>query len=97
VQGALTKLKCFERLCQLTNTYDDVIDFLEHDRLLSHAEHQALKASNERIKDLFRSIENRCADERITMAHFTWTILPNESITLTIITSSSQKTFRFGE
>ena len=79
------KIKCISRLEKLSNSFA-LREFLVDRGFLSLEELQLATTEQEKAETMFLSIRRAVEDKRIDLAHFDWTLLPSEKISIRIVT-----------
>jgi len=93
------KIRCWNRLFDLTDCEADLVMFLQQEKLLTA--HQISELQNTLNTYAYcalivQHLETAVKEERLALLNYDWIILPNESIEITIITDTVRKDFTYG-
>lgn len=79
------------RLHQLTPAYEELLQFLTQELLLTKEELKAIRSSPEQPKLLQAKLASLSADRKLQLLEYEWTILPVERIRITLVTDRGHK------
>lgn len=75
----------------------DMADLLVRDGVISPKQMEEIKTSNVKTELLFRAVELAAKDGKIDLLDYEWQLLPTHRITITMVTASGIKEFKFEE
>ena len=87
--------ECLQRLFKLTTCYAEIVDFLFEEKLIDEATITALKAEHDKVDFLYRILKQHEKTEKISLLSFYWIILPDERISINIVTDRAVKDFNY--
>ena len=87
------EIECIERLHQLTPTYEELLQFLLQEFLLSREELNTIHASPEidRAKLLHAKLTVLSKERHLQLLEYEWTLLPVERIRITLVTATGHR------
>lgn len=85
------EIECLHRLHQLTPAYEELLQFLTQELLISKEELKAIRLSPEQAKMLQNKLATLSNDRKLQLLEYEWSILPVERIRITLVTDTSQK------
>ena len=87
------EIECLKRLQELSPVYEELIQFLTQELLLSKEELQVIKNSPERAKQFQTKLATLASERKLQLLEFEWTLLPVERIRITMVTDHGFKEF----
>lgn len=93
----LRKLRAMEIINAKSVHVLDMADLLAKDGVISSKQMEEIKTSNTKTELLFRAVELAAKDGKIDLLDYEWQLLPFQRITITIVTASGIKEFKFEE
>jgi|SRR5687768_3090305 len=87
------EIECLQRLHYLSTVYEELLQFLVEEFLLTKEQLQVIRSSPEQAKLLQAKLASLSKDRLIQLLEFEWTILPVERIKLTVVTDRGHKEF----
>jgi hypothetical protein len=85
------EVECLQRLHQLTPTYEELLQFLEQELLMTREELKAVRASPEQAKLLQARLALLSRDRKLQLLEYEWALLPVERIRITLVTNNTMK------
>lgn len=89
------KVDCLNRLFELTSSRDEMIDFLQEEKIIGINEVMLIKNETDKDRMIYNTIKKACKEDLILLASFDWVLLPDEKIKIQIITTRSNKNFTY--
>ena len=80
------KIDFLNRLFKLEHCYDDLIDSLLQEKIISQEQKNTLNLEVNRSQFLYIIIKEAQKEEKILLANFDWEILPIERLKITLVT-----------
>ena len=87
------EVECLKRLQVLSPVYDELIQFLVQDFLLSKEELKVIKNSPEQGKLLHAKLLALSEERKLQLLEFEWSILPVERIKVNVVTDRGFREF----
>ena len=89
------EVECLRRLNELTPVYEELLQFLKAESLLSSEQLKVIRLSPEidRAKLLQEELDHLAKDSKIQLLAYEWSILPTEVIRITVITDKTHREF----
>lgn len=87
------EIECLKCLQELTPVYDEIIQFLLQEYLLSKEELKVIKGSPDQGKLLQAKMALLVEERKLQLLEFEWSILPVERIKVTVVTDRGFKEF----
>jgi hypothetical protein len=87
------EIECLNRLQELTQQRDNILQFLLSENLIDSAKVAYVRQSPDSNKELQYSLKDLQTAQKLQLLEYEWTILPVENIRLYIITDRSQMEF----
>ena len=83
------KVKCMNRLFELLQCKNEIIEFLLKEKLVDVEEkdHIVLSHVSGHAGKLFSILDNAMKEDKVQLLDFEWSILPKETLSLTIVTN----------
>jgi hypothetical protein len=93
----IAKMDCLKILQEKTNEVDAMLRFLNEEKLISNEQYKTLYSPNtaQQYKDILIVLKNLSNDERIQLLEFEWVKLPQQKITVTIVTDKEKRDFTY--
>lgn len=85
------EVECLIRLNQFTPVYEELLEFLFKEYLITKDELNVIRNSPEKAKLMQAKLRSLSQDRRLQLLEFEWTILPVERIRITIVTDREHK------
>ena len=92
---ASREIECLKRLDELMATYDELLEFLCAEDMLSRLEAKAIRSSSEVPKVIHTKLAALSKSNRLQLLEYFWQVLPTELIKITIITDRAHKEFEW--
>jgi hypothetical protein len=89
-----TKITCIERYATLTGGYDDLVDFMLEEKLMTQSQIAEFKKETQKALYLWKLLVAEC-DNKIMLLDFEWSLLPIERLKITIVTDRTSRSFGF--
>ena len=93
MRNSKRETECIKRLQSLSPVYEELIQFLVQEYLLSSEELKVIKNSPEQGKLLQAKLALLSDERKLQLLEFEWTILPTERIRINIVTDRGFKEF----
>jgi len=90
---ASKEIECLVRLDELTPTYDGLLEFLQHEDMLTREEAKAIRSSSEMPKLIHTRLTTLSKTNKLQLLEYEWIVLPIERIKIVIITDRVSKEF----
>lgn len=87
------EVECLKRLQQLSPVYEELIQFLLQEYLLSKEELKVIKNSPDQGKLLQAKLASLSEERKLQLLEFEWSLLPTERIKVNIVTDRGFKEF----
>ena len=84
---------CLARLNKLINFYDDLIEFLLQQKIITSEQHKSFYLEREKDKHLCEILFTAVRDDFIQLLTFDWVLLPDERIQIKVITDRDTKEY----
>jgi len=92
---ASKEIECIKRLDELCAIYDEVLDFLIKENLVSREDSKAIKSSSEIPKMIHTTLANLSRTNKLQLLEYEWVVLPVERLKISIVTDRMSKEFSF--
>ncbi len=86
-------IECMKRLCTLTGCYDDMVNFLLEDKVITKEALVELNLEHDKVRQLCHILFDASKTEKIQLLAFDWVVLPVERISLKIVTDMGTKEY----
>lgn len=87
------EIECLKRLQALTPVYEELIQFLDQEYLLSKEELKVIKNSPDQGRLLHAKLILLSEERKLQLLEFEWVILPTERIKINLVTDRGFKEF----
>lgn len=87
------EVECLKRLQFLSPVYEELMQFLLQEYLLTTEELKAIRISPEQAKLLQAKMALLSEERKIQLLEYEWTILPTEQIRINVVTDRGFKEF----
>ena len=87
------EVECLKRLQELSPVYDELIQFLLQEYLISKEELKVIKNSPEQGRLLQAKLALLSEERKLQLLEFEWVILPTERIRINVVTDRGFKEF----
>ena len=87
------KVACLQRLFDLIDCCDDVVNFLLEEKIIDKEQLKDLKIEYNKAEFLYKIIKKALDDDKLLLADFTWQVLPDERIMITFVTERQRRVF----
>ena len=93
----IAKMDCLKILQEKTNEVDAILRFLNEEKLISNEQYKTLYSPNtaQQYKDILILLKNLSNDGKIQLLEFEWVKLPQQKITVTIVTDKEKRDFTY--
>lgn len=90
-----TEIKCLKALDGKVDCFNDMIDFLSKEKVIDlRTKHKlSIELKLELPYELHKILNKALREETLQLVDYSWVMLPDETITVTIITMHSRKDF----
>ena len=86
---------CIARLFKLANCYEELVDFLMAEKIISESDLVNLKLELNKPKLLHEILKKAEKEDKLILLAFDWIVLPIERLRLQLITERSNKEFTY--
>lgn len=95
LQKTKREIQCLERLHELTAAYEEFLQFLLQELLITRDELKAIHKAPEldRAKLIQEKLATLSKERKLQLLEYEWTILPFERIHITIVTDNGHREF----
>jgi hypothetical protein len=93
---ASKEIECLIRLDELISCYEDIMDFLIKEDLLTKEEARGIRSSSEMPKNIRMKLAELSKAKKLQLLEYNWQILPVELIGVNIVTDRSGVEFSYG-
>ena len=90
------EIECLQKLDELTSCYDELLEFLQSEKLLTREESRAIRSSADIAKMIHTKLLVLSKTDKLQLLEFMWEVLPIERIKITIITDRMTKELAYG-
>ena len=91
-----SQIDCIKKLDTLTHCMREIADFLRSEKIISQQTRSSLlMGNNDDAVAIYFELEIAIQEERLQMVDYVWTVLPHETISITIVTEVTNKTFSY--
>lgn len=89
------EIECLNRLHSLNGSYEDIVQFLLQEEVVTASIVTALRQSSDQAKDMWSTLFNLRASGKFQLLEYEWHVLPVERINITVVTDKSKKEFTY--
>lgn len=89
------QIECLARYAELTSHFDDILEFLFSEKLVSRDLIRATKQNPDLPKEIEALLNSLQQDSKLQLLEYEWSLLPVERIKITLITDNLSKEFTF--
>jgi hypothetical protein len=89
------RIECLARLQESNGGIADILDFLQSEALIQKEDIKILRHTAELAKSTEKLLSDLSASNKLQLLEFQWSILPTESIKITMVTDRVSKEFNF--
>lgn len=93
MRNSKRETECLKRLQELSPVYEELIQFLLQEYLISKEELKVIKNSPDQGKLLQARLALLSEERKLQLLEFEWTILPTERIRINVVTDRGFKEF----
>ena len=91
-----TRIQCLKRLNEKINCLSDIVAFLRSEKIIdAFTATEILQDVNSSEARLYYEMSHALQHEQLLMLDFVWTLLPTETISVTIVTEVTNKSFSY--
>ena len=89
------KVEFINRLLRLSHCYEELVQFLIDERMISDFEMSSLKDEADKPRLIYEYLEKLKKEEKRLLLDYEWTILPIERLKLTVVTARDSREFSY--
>jgi len=89
------KVEFINRLLRLSHCYEELVQFLIDERMISDFEMSSLKDEADKPRLIYEYLEKLKKEEKLLLLDYEWTILPIERLKLTVVTARDSREFSY--
>jgi hypothetical protein len=97
MRNSKREVECLKRLQELSPVYDELLQFLDQEFLISKEELKVIKNSPEKSKLLQAKLALLSDERKLQLVEYIWQVLPVERISVTIVSERAMKEFAYGD
>ncbi len=90
------EIECLMRLDELNAIYDEILDFMNKEDLITRPEAVAIRSSSEIPKMIHAKLQTLSKANKIQLLEYEWVILPMERIKIVVVTDRNSREFSYG-
>lgn len=90
-----TQINCLKRFSELTAGIDEILLFLLEEKLVKEEVVKGVRSAPLPSKEMQALLSNLYSDGKLQMLEYNWTLLPVESINITIVTDTTKREFSY--
>jgi hypothetical protein len=87
------EIECLQKLHSSTVIYEELVQFLRAERLLSQDELLVIRGDPDKAKRLQAKLADLSRDNKLELLEYEWVLLPVERIKIVIVTENGLKEF----
>lgn len=91
----MKEIECLARLFKLTNCYEDFVDHLLDEKILSADRITDLKLELNKPKFLYETLKEAEKEDKLLLLSFDWALLPVERIRVRLVTTRNSRDFTY--
>lgn len=89
------EIQCLQRIQELTGQLEDILQFLKLEGLVDDNQLRSVKQSADHPKEVQQILRGLQSSGKLQLLQYTWSVLPVENISISIITDRNNKEFIF--
>lgn len=89
------EIECLNRLQEMTGQLEDILSFLKQESLVDDNQIKSVKLSADHAKEIRGILQDLKMRQKLQLLQYEWSVLPVETICITVITDRNQKEFSF--
>jgi hypothetical protein len=90
------EIECLTRLQGMTGQLEELLQFLKLEGLVDDNQMKSVKLAADHAKEVQGILRDLSKSGKIQLLQYEWTILPVETIVVTVVTDRNQKEFSYG-
>ena len=92
------KIECLNKLFSLLQCRQELLEFLAEEKIIEPVQVQDILHTNHNThaSQIATLLDNAAKEEQLQLVNYEWTILPQQSIRLTIVSDNTKKEFKYG-